>query len=351
MSNRTPVPVYVETPPGLEEVAWLEIRDRFPEAQFGALLFAKDERGVVVFRFAGDLAELFTLRTINGVFMTTAFLDKEEVSRGYRDLHQMREQMAETGDLGRAVNLFTRFRQRQPSTYRVVVRTYGRHEYDRRDVRRAVLQVVEPLYPEWQRTPEEADVELWANVFGSNILVGLRMPGRFPERPLGQDDVQPEITAALVHLTGAGAADRFLDPLCGAGDVLAERAAVAPGRLLLGGDEKMGPVRAARGRAGARATVCRWQGAALPLAAASVDKVATHLPAAPEKGMGDRYDAWLGEMARVLRPDGEAVVLTLAYELFKSAIRRHPELRILGGYSVAVGGRWGRIYTVRRDEE
>lgn len=349
MNDRTLVPVYVETPPGLEEVAWLEIRDRFPEAAFGALLFARDERGVVVFDFPGDLADLFTLRTVNGAFLTAAFLDKDEVSRGYRDLHRMREQMAEMGDLGRAVNLFTRFRRRQPSTYRVVVRTYGRHEYDRRDVRRAVLQVVEPLYPDWQRTPEEADLELWANVFGSNILVGLRLPGRFPERVTGEEGVQPEITAALVHLTEAAGDDRFLDPLCGAGDVLAERAAVAPGRLLLGGDAEAGAVRAARGRAGARATVCRWQGATLPLAAASVDKVATHLPAAPEKGMGDRYDAWLGEMARVLRPGGEAVVLTLAYELFKSAIRNHPKLRILGGYSVAVGGRWGRIYTVRRD--
>lgn len=349
MNDRTPVPVYVETPPGLEEVAWLEIRDRFPEASFGALLFARDERGVVVFDFPGDLAALFALRTVNGAFLTAAFLDKDEVSRGYRDLHRMREQMAEAGNLGRAVNLFTRFRRRQPSTYRVVVRTYGRHEYDRRDVRRAVLQVVEPLYPEWQRTPEEADLELWANVFGSNILVGLRLPGRFPERAADDDGVQPEITAALVHLTGAEAADRFLDPLCGAGGVLAERAAVTPGRLLLGGDEEAGLVRAARGRAGTRATVCRWQGAALPLATASVDKVATHLPAAPEKGMGDRYDAWLGEMARVLRPGGEAVVLTLAYELFKSSIRNYPELRILGGYSVAVGGRWGRIYTLRRD--
>ena len=349
MSDRATVPVYVETPPGLEEVAWLEIRDRFPGAAFGAFLFAKDERGVVVFRFPGDLDDLFTLRTANGAFLTAAFLDREEVTRGYRDLHRMREQMAETGNLGRAVNLLTRFRRRQPSTYRVVVRTYGRHEYDRRDVRRAVLQVVEPLYPSWKRTQAEADVELWANVFGSNILVGLRLPGRFPERPAGEDGARPEVTAALVHLTGAAEDDRFLDPLCGAGAVLAERAAVAPGRLLLGGAEEARQARAAQGRAGSRATVCRWQGAALPLAAASVDRVASHLPAAPEKGMGDRYDAWLGEMARVLRPGGEAVVLTLAYELFKSVIRRHPGLRILGGYSVAVGGRWGRIYTLRRD--
>lgn len=348
MSEEPLAPVYVETPPGLEEVTWLEIRDRFPGAVFGDFLFARDERGVVLFHFPGDLQDLFSLRTVNGAYLAATFMDKEEVSRGYRDLHQMRERMAETGDLGRAVNLFTRFRRRQPSTYRVVVRTYGRHEYNRQDVRRAILQVVEPLYPEWTRTQTEADVELWANVFGSNILVGLRLPGGFPPRS-ADDGVQPEVTAALVHLTAAAGDDRFLDPLCGAGSVLAERVTVAAGRLLLGGDEEAGRVQAAHGRVGARATVCRWDGAALPLADSSVDKVATHLPAAPEKGMGSRYDAWLGEMARVLRPGGQAVVLTLAYELFKSAIREHPGLRILGGYSVAVGGRWGRIYTLQRD--
>lgn len=349
MAEGTPVPVYVETPPGLEEVAWLEIRDRFPGASFGDLLFAKDERGVVVFRFPGDLHDLFSLRTVNEVFLAATFLDKDEVSRGYRDLHKMRELMAETGDFGRAVNLLTRFRRRQPSTYHVVVRMYGRHEYNRQDVRRAILQAVEPLYPEWKRVQSDADVELWANVFGSNILVGLRLPGHFPSRPVNEGGAQPQVMAALVHLTGAAADDRFLDPLCGAGPVLAERAAVGAGRLLLGGDEEAETVRAARARAGSQATVCRWEGKALPLAAASINKVATHLPAVPEKGMGERYDAWLGEMARVLRPGGEAVVLTLAYELFKSTIRKHPGLRILGGYSVTVGGRWGRIYTLRRE--
>jgi len=343
------VPVYVETPPGLEEVAWLEIRDRFPGAVFGHFLFARDERGVVVFRFPGDLRDLFSLRTVNGAFLAAAFMDKEEVSRGYRDLHQMREQLAETGDFGRAVNLLTRFRRRQPSTYRVVVRTYGQHEYNRQDVRRALLQVVEPLYPAWRRVQAEADVELWANVFGSNILVGLRLPGRFPSRPTRGEGVPPQVAAALVHLTGAEGDDRFLDPLCGAGEVLAERAAVASGRWLLGGAEEAAAVRAAHGRLGSGVALCRWDGAALPLVTASVDKVATHLPAVPEMGLGGRYDAWLGEMARVLRPGGGAVVLTQAYELFKSAIREHPSLRILGGYSVTVEGRWGRIYTLQRD--
>ena len=343
------VPVYVETPPGLEEVAWLEIRDRFPGAAFGDLLFARDERGVVVFRFPNDLEDLFTLRTASGAFLTVTFIDKEEVSRGYRDLHQMRERMAETGDLGRAVNLFTRFRRRQPSSYRVVVRTYGQHEYNRQDVRRAILQVVDPLYPDWQRTQAEADVELWANVFGSNILVGLRLPGRFPSPTAGDDGVRQQLTAALVHLTEAAGDDRFLDPLCGAGSVLAERADIAAGRLLLGGGMEAASVKAAAGRVGTRATVCRWDPASLPLAEASIDKVATHLPATPERGMGDRYGAWLGEIARVLQPGGKVVVLTLAYELFKNAIRQQPRLHILGGYSVTVGGRWGRIYTLRRD--
>lgn len=351
-----PIPCYVETAPGLAEVAWLEIRRRFPRAEFGDFLFAKDENGLVLFRYPGELADLFALHTAEAAFLTAAYLG--DTSRGYRDLGRLREHLIESGDLGRAINLLTRYRRGQPASYHVVVRKYGRHEYGRRDVREAVMEAVETLYPTWQGKQEKAEVEIAANVFGSNLLVGVRLPQKpsdGQQQAAGVAGLRPAVAAATVLLTEPAAGDLFVDPLCDVGALLAERVHFeqahserepgGPARLIAGGDTLLAAVQAAQRQAGASAAVCQWQADALPLATAAVNKIASHFPAAP----ADAYRRWLGEVARVLQPGGRAVILTAAFEQFKDTIREYPSLTILGGYSTRVRERWGRIYTVRRD--
>lgn len=346
---QTPTPCYVETAPGLAEVAWLEIRRRFPEADFGAFLFAKDENGIVLFEHKGELSELFSLHTAEAVFLTATYL--ENVSRGYRDLRRLQEQLVQSGDLGRTINLLTRYRRAQAGSYHVVVRKYGQHEYGRKEIRQAVMEAVEALYPTWQGKQERADVEIWANAFGSNLLLGVRLPARRAERPAKIAGLRPSVAAATVLLTEPAADDRFLDPLCDVGALLAERVHLehAPfnaAALAAGGDSAVAAVRAARRQVGEGASLCRWQPDALPLAPATFNKMASYFPAAP----AGAYERWLGEVARVLRPGGRAVILTAAFERFKDAIRTQPALTILGGYSTTVGEQWGRIYIVRRDE-
>lgn len=356
-----PTPCYVETAPGLAEVAWLEIRRRFPRTEFGDFLFAKDENGIVLFTYPGELADLFALHTAEAVFLTASYMD--DISRGYRDLRRLRDRLIESGDLGRAINRLTRYRQGQPASYQVVVRKHGRHEYGGRDVREAVMEAVEALYPAWQGKQEKAEVEIGANVFGSNLLVGVRLPqkpaGR-QQQPADVAGLRPAVAAATVLLTEPEAGDLFVDPLCDVGALLAERAhferahfegaqpervPFGPAALIAGGDTPLAAVTAAQRQTESAASVCRWQPDALPLASAAVNKIASHFPAAP----GGAYGRWLGEVARVLQPGGRAVILTAAFEQFKDAIREHPTLTILGGYSTRVREQWGRIYIVRRD--
>lgn len=341
----TPIPCYVETAPGLEEVAWMEIRRRFPQAQFSKFLFAKDENGVVLFNHRGDPADLFSLRTAEAIFLNALFM--EDTARGYRDLQHLRERLIQSGDLGQAVNIFTRYRRAQPSSYRVVVRKFGRHEYGRRDVRQTIMQALETLYPAWHGRQDRADLEIWANVFGSNLLVGVRLPppGTGGQQPVLATAIRPSVVAATVLLSEPQADDWFLDPLCDVGALLAERREAGPAALIAGGDAAGAAVTAARRQVGEVAALCRWQPDALPLAAASVNKIATFFPTAP----GGAYARWLGEVQRILQPAGRAIILTMDYEAFKDAIREHSFLTILGGYSTTVRDHWGRIYLVRRE--
>ncbi len=343
-SQTTPLSAYVETVPGLEEVAWLEIRQRFPRAEFGGFLFAKNERGIVVFQTPVAPSELFALDTVDAIYLTVAFLEK--TTRGYRDLRRLREQLVLSGDLGRAANAFSRYRRRQVHTYRLVARTYGKHEYDRQAFRRAIIQAIDERYPNWQRVQNDADVELWANVLGSSILVGLRLPPPRDWRTPAPGGALPQsVAAALVLLSDPRRDDLFLDPFFDGGAVVAARSA-SPAGLILGGGPS--PPELLPAPEPAAATLLCWNGTALPLRAAAIDKIATRFPPSPVAGVTQQYEEWLQEMQRVLRPGGQAVVLTRAFEQFKDAIRETPHLEIRSGYSITVSGEWGRIYLLQR---
>lgn len=348
MANKAPlIRAYVETAPGLEEVAWLEVRRRFPQAQFREFLFARDERGIVLFDVAARPSELFSLRTAETIFLAGAFLSN--TTRGYRDLRQLREQMVRSGDFGGAVNLFSRHRRRQVDSYRLIVRTYGKHEYNRQAVRRAVIQAVEALYPEWERVQEEPALELWANVLGSAILVGLRLPSPAP-RPQAEGALPASVAEALVLLSDPQAYDHFLDPFAEDGAIVVARSAYPAARLLSATQEngQAATFNAPLAEGAAAHTQTRWQEGRLALADASVNKIATRLPLAAAGEATERTTAWLQEFARVLQPGATAIVLTRAYEQFKDAIRQAPGLEIRSGYSVTVAGEWGRIYLLER---
>ncbi len=344
-----PLTYYVETAPGLEEVAWIEVRRRLPQAQFREFHFARDERGIVVFDAAAPPGALFSLRTIHAAYIAGAYLNN--TSRGYRDLRLLREQMARSGDFGRAVNGYSRHRRRQIGSYRLIVRTYGRHEYNRQAVRRAVIQGIDALYPGWQRAQQETDVELWANVLGSTILVGLRLP--FAAAPqAGATGLPPVVAEALALLTDPDESDHFLDPFPKNGAIAAARGRYPLTQLYVGAGEPKG-AKAARGRlegdGGAPLSTVRWQDGQLALPRQAVDKVATWLPEVqPAEDTTGRYGAWLREVERVLKPGGRAAIFTHAYEQFKNAVREAPLLEIRGGYSLTVAKQWGRIYLLER---
>jgi 23S rRNA G2445 N2-methylase RlmL len=139
-----------------------------------------------------------------------------------------------------------------------------------------------------------------------------------------------------------------LDPMCGAGTILAEHlAAVADIRAekppALGGDSDAGAVRAAAanlGRLGAARLAC-WDATRLPLADASVDRIVSNPPFGKQLGtpesVGPLYRAALGEYDRVLAAKGRCVLLAADAAAVRSAARsvgwqglRELKVRVLG---------------------
>ncbi|MFL7838145.1 MAG: THUMP domain-containing class I SAM-dependent methyltransferase [Candidatus Promineifilaceae bacterium] len=355
---------YAQTMPGFEEIAWLEIRDRCPDASFGEYLYAKDQNGILVFDYGGKINQLLQMRTTEDIFLQA--LNQKSMSRGKRDLAQITQLVSKGESFGRAVNNLMRWRQFSgPPTFRVVSRKYGKHQYRRKDLESAVFYGVQSRYSRWRPVADGGQVEIWANLLGSHLLIGLRLSDRSMRHRYNKKvelpaSLRPSMAAAMVYLTIPEADDVFLDPMCGSGTILLERMHAGPYKQILGGDIDNTRVDAARqnlpkhrkGRKENLIFVRQWDAQNLPLEDGSVNKVTTNLPFGKQIGstqdLEPLYHGLFSELSRVVIPDGRIVLLSSEYDLIKQLMRRQPALEILGGYSVATLGTWARIYLITR---
>jgi len=196
----------------------------------------------------------------------------------------------------------------------------GRSDFRRQDLERRLARALLAGYPGWRLEEMRPDAEFVAFVAADRATVALRVTSpAFRHRGYARSAaaLSPTVAAVLVRLAGAAAGDRFLDPCCGGGTILLERAQAGPPyRALIGGDSSEEALDVARTNFGPRHrpwTLQRWDARALPLAEGSVDRAATNLPfgvqSSAEGGVGAFAGACLVELGRVLRPGGRAALL------------------------------------------
>jgi len=191
--------------------------------------------------------------------------------------------------------------------------------FRRQDVEARLARLLLRAHPAWRLAEERPDAEVVAFLSRESALVALRLTDpSFRHRHYGRAPaaLSPTVAAALVRLARPSAEDRWLDPCCGGGTILLERAQMGPYRLLLGGDASPAALEVARANFGLRHqpwSLRVWDARALPLPDGSVDRVASNLPFGVQSpaagGVGPFTAACLGEAARVLRPGGRAVLL------------------------------------------
>ena len=364
--------------PGLETLAFSEIRARVPDAEL-----IKFARGIALFRTTAKPATLLELRTVEDVFVTLAHITGLGHGRdALRVIHsaalnadvfgalavwrQVRHTVPPPGGRDKSVYLSPRQGAHGPSggvqarTWRVVSQKAGTHEFRRVDAGNAVSDALRRALPRgMSHVADDADVEFWLWLSGGEALVGLRlsdatMRHRNYKREHMPASLRPTIAAAMGLLARPTAEDIVLDPLCGAGTLIIERALLAPLAQAIGGDMRKEAVTIARWNAlsaGIRAAWHIWDARALPLEAASVTRIITNLPfgkkIGTEEANADLYTALVGEFERVLGAGGVLVTLTSADRLWDRILHKHG-WRIVKKVVLVVLGQPASIFVAER---
>jgi 23S rRNA G2445 N2-methylase RlmL len=335
---------------GLETVVVDELRERLPAATLlGAM------RGKVFFSTVEPPEAALTMLTIENLF---AYVDQlRELPPAEAGLELIEDWLAGM-DLDGAVAIHRTLDGPRPNpSFRITASRSGEHEYNSMDVAAAAGAGVVERYG-WDVDLEEYDYDVRVYVTGESAVAGLRLtPEPLHRRSRvehGAASLNATVGAAMCRLTQPREGEVVLDPMCGAGTVLVERARLADPRLLIGGDLFIEPVRKARTNVGAAdidACLLNWDARKLPLAGGSVDSVICNMPWGRRIGSHrvnrHLYPGFVRELARILRPDGIAALLTQEKRLITRLVGREAGLRIAAEHHLSLSGTHPAIYLVR----
>ncbi len=325
-----------QTQPGFESIAASEIAARIEGARDVARRVVHDRAGMAIFT-APRAAALAALRTPEDLFALAGY--RVRIGAGRDALDHVRAAAREApyvaGALDSRVRLTPGARAGRRLRFRVVARMTGEHEFRRTDFERAVARgIAERIDHTWREDEAAPQVEWWATLIGDELMLAIRLTDdRMRQREYKvahlPGSLRPSAAAALAWLSEPRDEDVVLDPFCGAGTILIERAHLGRYRMLIGTDRDSAALEAARANVGPRYQPIRLEqsdAAALPLEDGSVDKVITNLPWGRRFGSHPEnrrlYPRWIAEMQRVLKPGGAMVLLTAEARLMRELEQR-----------------------------
>ena len=354
-----PVEYAASVLPGLEEIAGEEVRARFQGAQVVDV-----QRGWIVFRAPNSIADLRKLCTTEDVF---AVLFRTSRLPPYRKgaLSLLNRMARSSHHWDQALKSFQQTRRRSVRrvTFRVVAQMTGKHSFRRKEVQDAILNGVQARWTGWKPVADDAHLEVWAPIVGDWATIAVRLSDhkmrhrtyKVEHRPAS---LRPTLAAAMIYLSNPQPNDRFCDPMCGTGTILAERALSGRSQRLLGGDINPDALRAAQANLsgvrnlGAPCVLQLWDAKWLPIRSGSLDAIVCNLPFGKKVGSHadnpDLYSLFFQQLGRVLCSSGRAVLLTSEKELMRQLLHTHTQLHLEQQVLVGVLGQAARIYVLRK---
>ena len=343
---------YTLVVPGLERVAWKEIRSELE----GVELIA-EKQGRLIFSYSGEPRDLLYLRSVENAYVFIRHFRK--ITRSRKSLGEL-FRGAKNADVQTAMGLHKRAHRskgKKRLTFRVATNKLGRHNFRRVDVQQAVETAFIDKYG-WRINRQNPTLEFRMDMEEDEALLGLRLTdGTMRKRTYKiahlPASLKPTVAYCMVLLSEPTPGDVFVDPMCGAGTIPIERAMAGPYSRIIGGDVEKEILSAAQSNVDASRKSVElelWDVSSMPMQDQSVDRLVCNLPFGKRIGSPSEnqrlYSSFFREMVRVLRPGGKAVLLTSERELMKELVQRYSSIHLKRYLKIDLLGVRAWIYVI-----
>lgn len=337
---------------GLEDIVTGELEHRAPGAEV-----LESEWGRAFVRYSGGPEPLTRLRSIENVF---AYIGRIENLRPDSDGLKQIEEFFAAADLSNAMERWKDLHIPWPNlTFRVTGQRQGEQEYTSQDAAAAAGTGIQ-RQQDWDVDLTGYNLEFIVKIEDDLCLAGLRLT----DEPLhrrsrvihGLASLNPTAAYAMSVMSDPEPGQVVLDPMCGTGTILIERARVCEATLI-GFDYFRKPLYAADENTkftNTEAYLLQADARQMCLADGSIDRIICNLPwghrVLSELSVFRLYRESIPEMARVLRPGGLAVLLTMQKGMIEDILGRTPQLQKTHRRVLAIGGLNPQLYILRRGD-
>lgn len=338
---------------GLENLARQEIIARFGDTKQFKIVLRKPQR--IIFQYTGNPKELLSLRTAESLFLVIKHIPN--MTRSRRSLTAIssflnRQNFAQAITVCRQVGMSIRKR----ISFRVISRMSGYRNFQKRDLQQVVERAL--IDKGWYLSHADSGLDVWVEVHGEDAYISIRLSKpsksqRSYKREQVPQTLKPAIAYSMVMLSKPQTDDIILDPMCGAGTILLERAFSGRYRHLIGGDLSEEAVRATHKNFGRKHQPCQffhWDAQSLPLKPNSVDKIISNLPIERnnhrDADLGNLYRVCLTQFETVIKPGGKMVLLSMNPTLLNKILKQQNVLNVRQQVGINFSGKRGRIFVV-----
>ncbi|MBT2217485.1 EmtA family 23S rRNA (guanine(2470)) methyltransferase [Virgibacillus dakarensis] len=315
--------------PGLEYVLSNEINNKVSDSEIIQI-----NRGKVFFTTAESFTCLSSLRSADNLFQV---IDQFQIGPHKKHLSKISERISQLDlDFIDHKDLFWVNASRK-----------GKQTYSRFEVAKKAMEGINKRYPDWNTgTSQNHQIEFRLDIEHHHVIFSHRLTeGTFrfrnQTRRFSRASLLPTVAHAMVWLSDPKSTDIFVDPCCGSGTILSERATY-PVNQIVGGDISDVVTKIAKSNLDdSKVQVNVWDARKLPFSTSYVDKIVTNLPfgrqISPDEDLELFNHHIMNEVCRVLKPNGRAVILSESVNQLVWEAKRL-DLFCLESYSLSLKG-------------
>ena len=300
---------------GLEEIAAMQVKEIFPDCEISEILSGK-----IFFNTVTALANLLKIRCIDNLYYFIAKLptgtNKDSVSQLAKDIQSIKfsDFLPFFCDTSHKIRIH------------VTASRNGKHSFSRLYASDKVLEALSSLAFFNKGGAENHDLHFRLDIIEDAAYFSLKLTSaayryRGDYKQFMPGAIRPSVANALIWLSHPNKKDVVLDPFCGSGTIVLERS-FYPHHKILAFDISQEAVDVTKSNAPEHVIVRLGDACNLPLADHCVDTVITNAPWGGQIHSGDirgLYGAFVREAFRVLKSDGQCIILTDRTEILEQA--------------------------------